>query len=474
MRLHCPGIRTVQLVALLLFATPSFAQYELAEIPFFDSPDGTMGLGAGVRLYNDLYIGTEKGNLLNTDLVPLYLYNGKYLFSRGTAGGLHFFRNEHVEFNALLRWRTERLDPVTREALASLNERKQSVDGGLELRLRGAWGQLNLNYLTDTLDRHNGQSAEITYFHPFDNGKASVSPFIGWAWYSDDLANYYYGVSEQEATDLLPAYTPGEAQWLSLGVNTTYRLGPRWELFANVGVGRVDSGVANSPIVDTDMRPVLFAGFNASMGNLVDTSEQLPPERKGEWSWRINYGFQADGNLISDIDQGDFASSQYARTNIGGVTFARLFRETRRADYHAKFAVYRHFESDEGNGNFYSYAAYLTVTGKGYQEWSDREMFRYSFGYGLSYANRLPIDEEREQRADGQLETAQFLNYLELQLDFPLRNLFKRKNALEGCYAGLTVTHRSGIWGIVDLFSNVDGGSNWITMHFECKVGGRH
>ena len=47
----------------------------------------------------------------------------------------------------------------------------------------------------------------------------------------------------------------------------------------------------------------------------------------------------------------------------------------------------------------------------------------------------------------------------------------EQSNALRNCYTGLTVTHRSGIWGTVDAFGNVNGGSNWISAHLECRVG---
>jgi hypothetical protein len=42
---------------------------------------------------------------------------------------------------------------------------------------------------------------------------------------------------------------------------------------------------------------------------------------------------------------------------------------------------------------------------------------------------------------------------------------------MQNCYAGLTVVHRSGIFGTSDLLGDVSGGADWITAHFECAVG---
>ena len=65
--------------AVLVIATlayPAYAQYEVAEIPFFNTPKGSAALGGGVRLGQDLYIATDNEDQRQYDLVPLYLYNG--------------------------------------------------------------------------------------------------------------------------------------------------------------------------------------------------------------------------------------------------------------------------------------------------------------------------------------------------------------------------------------------------------------
>ena len=250
---------------LLVFAAyTAHAQYEVAEIPFYYTPPGTAALGGGLRLGQDLYFATDNEDQRQFDLVPLYLYNGKYVFFRGSAGGVHLVNSDHFELNALGRYRFTKLDPDRNAFYDGINERKQTLEGGLEVRLRGNWGALNANYLTDTLDRHTGQSAEISYRYRFDRGSLSFSPFISWAWNSDKLANYYFGVSDSEARPDLPAYAPGEAQWVSFGLNTTWWVTDRTQLFA-FGVGYD---------VDTVLLDALAAGEVSSMAAFVELAAQ--------------------------------------------------------------------------------------------------------------------------------------------------------------------------------------------------------
>ena len=77
------------------------------------------------------------------------------------------------------------------------------------------------------------------------------------------------------------------------------------------------------------------------------------------------------------------------------------------------------------------------------------------------------VIEQRKQAEKGE-NTAHFINYLEMMLDFPLRRV-SRAQWLQDCYAGLTLVHRSGIFGQVDILGNVSGGSDVMTGHLECK-----
>jgi hypothetical protein len=309
----------------------------------------------------------------------------------------------------------------------------------------------------------------VSYRYTFDRGRLSFSPFITWGWTDDKLTNYYYGVSEAEARPDRPAYTPGESQWLGFGMNTTWWVSDRIQFFGNIGFGGVDTVISESPLVEEDAQSAFFAGGTYIFGNVRKPETFISSERAGEWSWRLNYGYQADGNIVSEIDHGDLSKSDIADTSIGGITFAKLLTDGPRVDFTGKFSVFRHFEEDEGNGKFWSYALYMMATGKGYSPWSKEEVFRYGFGFGMSYADEVPIVEQRKQAEKGN-NTSRFLNYLELQVDFPLRRLFKARS-VENCYAGVTVVHRSGIFGTSDLLGDVAGGADWITAHFECAMG---
>ena len=454
------------IIAPILCGTRTASAQEVAEIPFFNATPGSAALGGGLRIGQSPYFATDSEDERQLDLIPLYLYTGKFLFARGTAAGVHVVRKDTFEFNVLMRYRFQQLDPDSHSFYEGLEKRRQTLDAGIEFGLRQNWGEIKLDWVTDTLDRHNGQEVRFSYRYRFDLGPWSISPFVSWTWQDANLTNYYFGVSEPEATPDRPAYSPGESQWVGFGLNTAWQATDRIVFFGNFAFGGVDSSVIDSPLVDEDGLSSFFVGGTYLFGNALKPDYIMDEERHGEWSWRVNYGYQASGNIISEIDQGDFSKSEIADTNIAGFTLSKLLSEGKRVEFLGRLAFFRHNEEDEGNGTFSSYAAFISVTGKGYSPWSKEEWFRYSLGFGMSYAEKVPIEEQRKQASNGE-NTSHFLNYMELAVDFPLRRVSKT-SWLQNCYAGVTVVHRSGIFGLSDILGDLAGGSDWITAHLEC------
>ena len=442
----------------------------MTEIPFFKAPTGSAALGGGIRFGQNPYLASDSEDERTLDLIPLYLYEGKWLFARGTTGGLHLVNNDNWELNAIVRWRFQSLDPDSNEFYEGLEKRDQTLDGGFQVISKRSWGELRLSWVTDTLDHHNGQEVQFTYRYTFDAGPWSISPYITTSWQDDNLTNYYFGVSDSEAVFGRPAYDSGESQWVGFGLNTSWQMTDRITWFGNFGFGGADASVVDSPLTEEEGFSQVFVGGTYTFGNARKPDYIIDEERQGEWSWRVNYGYQADGNIISEIDQGDFSKSSLADTTIAGVTLSKLLTDGNRLDFLGKVSMFRHFEEDEGNENFWSWAAYIVAQGTGYSPWTKKEVFRLGFGFGMSYAQNVPIAEQRKQTGEGSGgNTSHFLNYLELSVDFPLKRVSKA-DWLKRCYAGLTVVHRSGIFGTSDLLGDVAGGSDWITAHLECKA----
>lgn len=97
--------------------------------------------------------------------------------------------------------------------------------------------------------------------------------------------------------------------------------------------------------------------------------------------------------------------------------------------------------------------------------WSHRVKTRIGFGFGVSYAERVPYAEVQSQ-ARRERNTSKVLNYLDPSIDVSLGDIFGSERWQE-LYFGFGVSHRSGIFGSAQMLGTVDGGSNYIYTYLE-------
>lgn len=108
--------------------------------------------------------------------------------------------------------------------------------------------------------------------------------------------------------------------------------------------------------------------------------------------------------------------------------------------------------------DFWQAEAYMKAFYYGFS-WSDHARTRVGFGAGVSYAQKLPFVEQRDQAVRG-CNSSKLLNYLDPSIDVSVGDLFGVR-ILRETYFGFGVSHRSGTFGTSQLLGNVNGGSNY-------------
>ena len=456
---------------LLALSVSAMAGNPVTQIHTEGIEQGTVGLGFGWRWGDSPYVGIDDiGSEFSDndyDLMPFYYYEGKYLFAHGSTAGVHLLDRNGFKLDAILDYRFDRLEPERSSFFSTVEAREQSLDGGVQLGWEQPWGELSLSWVTDTTDKHNGEEVDLTYRFTQTYDRWVLSSFVSYLHQDSDLVSYYYNVSAAESRDDLPEYSAGASQRWRAGINTSYAWSKRMRLFANFSYDWLGDEISDSPLVDESGLYSVMVGLAYGFGNTLDNSGsgRRDSARAGEWSWRINYGYTAE-ETFHKVHRGQLQRSDDVDTNLVGLTVGKLLVDGRRVDYWGKVSLNRRLERDEQE-DFFELNAYVMAMGTGYSPWSNREMFRYGFGYGFSYADKVPAVEQIKQAKRGE-NTSHFLNYLEAQVDFPLRNLFGDGGWWRDCYAGLTLVHRSGIFGQVDILGNVSGGSDVVTGHLEC------
>jgi MipA family protein len=176
------------------------------------------------------------------------------------TAGCRLFSDSNMTFDLIGKIRTDGYDADKSDDLDGMHDRHASFDVGGEFGISGDWGNIYARILTDALAQHDGQEFRVTYVKPFEFEKSKISPCVGFALLSSNLADYYYGVRNHEARPGRPAYDPGASVNWFVGLDVDYKLNDNWTLLTSLTYYWLDSNIRNSPIVSKDYTMAILAG----------------------------------------------------------------------------------------------------------------------------------------------------------------------------------------------------------------------
>jgi outer membrane protein len=421
--------------------------------------------GAGIGLATRFESSAYRGGGTRNDLVPLYVYEGKRVFLEAYRIGLKLNETPDSRFDVFVGYRFEGF-PYDRipESLAGMANRGPGVDMGLAYQYRKPWGTLFGEVLTDAAGGSGGSEIRGGYRYDWKIGKLQLQPQVALAWRDASLNNYYYGVRPSEATATRSAFDPGSGVNAELGLSAAYRLSERWRLIGGVSARRWSSGVRASPIVENRTQ---LAG---QLGLAYDFSPEHDAWPEGRpLIVKALYGKATDCDVAQVMLLKCFSTNTVDQTRITSIELGRPFVE-RLNGWPLDFVGYvgllhhneRGLQEDSWQANVYMKAYYYGFP------WSDRVRTRLGMGVGISYANRVPYVEMRDQLARGR-SSSRLLNYLDPSIDISLGDLVGVKSMSE-TYVGVGVSHRSGVFGTSRLLGNVNGGSNYIYSYLEWRM----
>ncbi len=421
------------------------------------SVPGSAGLGLVTRFENSMY---RDGGTRN-DFVPLYLYEGKYLYLHAYRLGLKF-SEEKRRFDVFLSHRFEGF-PYDRipTSLSGMTAREPGLDLGVSYRIGGDWGAVYAEALHDVLGGSNGKELRVGYDYEWRSGRLSLRPQLSASLRDANLNDYYYGVRPGEATALRAAYQPGAGVNGQLALYGAYRLSARWRLLGGVSVTRWADGVRNSPIVQNRSQ---YAGMLGVAYDFTPEQEHWPEGRP--LIVKVMHGKATDCNLVAIMRLGCTSTDTVDGTRINALELGRPFIEKLNGwplDFVGYVGVLRHDER-----GFQPDSWQFNAQVKGYYyglPWSHKVRTRIGMGIGISYAQRVPFVEQRDQIRRGR-SSSRLLNYLDPSIDFSVGDLIGVR-ALRETYLGVGASHRSGIFGNSQLLGNVNGGSNYIYTYVE-------
>ena len=179
-----------------------------------------------------------------------------------------------------------------------------------------------------------------------------------------------------------------------------------------------------------------------------------------QYSLRVASAVATDyafGQIITgNIGKFQSHSSVYA---LDGGYLLKSATDSLPFDFYLKSGL-AYFEQNPSHSPVYEMTLYIKAY---YNIDFSNNRVRVGFGEGGSYTTGI-LDVERADATLHNDNTSNYLNYLDVSLDFDLAKLI-HANSFNKCYVGVLIKHRSGIFGLVNNVRH--GGSNHVGFYIE-------
>ncbi len=219
---------------------------------------GLLGVGVGVISQTSPYRGSKE---VTVQPIPAISYIGDRVQILGLTAQCGIMNWGDMGLAATASYHFGAYDEDDSTYLQGLGNRDDTMMGGLAMEVDLSGGlALSVGYEHDLLNRHGGGLGRIGLGRAFQRGILTATPKVGLNWLTAELAQYEYGVLEDQAVEGRPTYQPGDVVDFDVGISLFVELRGAWRVIANGSVTFLPSALTQSPIVDQSLR---FGGFFA-------------------------------------------------------------------------------------------------------------------------------------------------------------------------------------------------------------------
>lgn len=221
--------------------------------------ESKLTLGAGVGVIQHPY----KQYSNDVVPVPVLTYESENFWFRGLGGGYYLWNDGTDQLSLTAYWLPMYFKPSDSDShkLRRLDSRHSTMMAGISWFHHTQYGSLRTTLSGDTLDKSNGLIWDLGWIYRYTNGNLTLTPGIGVEWNSDNMNDYYYGVSHKESRKSgLRDYSAdgGWNPYLELSAN--YRFLGNWSVYGTARYTRLSDEITDSPMVDKSWTGLLSTG----------------------------------------------------------------------------------------------------------------------------------------------------------------------------------------------------------------------
>ncbi|MFT5756944.1 MAG: outer membrane protein [Alteromonadaceae bacterium] len=145
--------------------------------------------------------------------------------------------------------------------LKDMKELDNVFTANIDLNYESDLGKLSFGYAQDISNKHKGHSLTAGYSYNIEFGRFFVEPSVSVTYASDDVANYYYGVSKADVTADRAFYRVDSTVNYEAGLMAGYVIDKNSMIIGFASITKYDKEIKDSPIVVDDTAMTYGLGY---------------------------------------------------------------------------------------------------------------------------------------------------------------------------------------------------------------------
>jgi len=208
----------------------------------------TLGLGS--------YVQTQPYTNVDALVVPspvIFFDNGLF-YARWTRFGVYFLGEKNDDFSWGFSLTAQpRTYGYESSDIQGMDKRESSFEGGLAFSMQKDQAWFEVMALTDMLDRYDSWILKTELGYDFKLGDFDFYPSLIAIYQTSDFMNYYYGVTQKEATNRTESvYAPSSGMQYGVQTYIKYPLTKQLSALVNLRADKLPSEATSSTIVNDD------------------------------------------------------------------------------------------------------------------------------------------------------------------------------------------------------------------------------
>ncbi len=244
-------------VAAIVLASHVFAAYGEDRFPTLRSDSFESGLGVGALAESEGYRNISG----EVNAQPVLYLSSKYFRFFANQLDVTLYGDKNLLISLKAEGRFDGFEAKDDAYYEGMEDREGGVYGGFRLEYKLPVVNMVVEGLKSAGGDAEGGYGSIGGYWDIDSPIGSWVPKIAVEYYGSDYTGYYYGVTPAEANPDRPAYQPGSAINLDLGMDYVNQLSGRHQIIASVKYRVYDSEIKNSPLIEKSGSPRVILGY---------------------------------------------------------------------------------------------------------------------------------------------------------------------------------------------------------------------